>query len=584
VRFSSLLVGRALLVGGMFLVGCADARPVTSPIAPTLTATLDVSGSDEAPDSGEVIVLPYDGPGWVDDAVGDIRSVRTLSIQATVTVPSIRIGVVEATSAVMLGSSHGTYTVHDKANGMVLMEGTVASGPATVTLDEVPVSVARLQVMCGSTAAVTIRKAAAEALGHPTFTEFVPTANCTRLYIGQLPSSASTAERNAFKNLLISQGLAAADAFYRTVTIGSNTVYRVSRGTLKPVLSVNPVVVTSPTGLISINGVTYRSRGEARVNGSGTLAGINELPVEDYLYGVVPRELGPIAFPEVEAQKAQAIAARTFAIAGFGRRGSDGYDLRATTSDQVYGGYAAEHPISTAAVDDTKGLVAAYNGQLIAALYHSTSGGHTADNDEAFSGVPAVYLRGVPDAQRGRALEHVPTLDVFRAHAHPTSLRATKEGDLDSNWGRFHRWTFEWKMSEISEIISTFAGQPVGEVTAINVLERGPSGRVLRIEYVTDAGKFFSTKDQIRSSLKFINASDVATNLLSTLFFIEPIEDRKAGAILGYRAYGGGFGHGVGMSQTGAVGMAEKGHSYDEILRHYYRDIELTDWYRRSTP
>ena len=120
----------------------------------------------------------------------------------------------------------------------------------------------------------------------------------------------------------------------RTVTIGNQTVYRITRGTLV-VQNVNPVVITSSTGIITIGATAssarpYRGKGEARINSVATLAGINELPVEEYLYGVVPQELGPIAFPEFEAQKAQAVAARTYAIAGFGKRAGDGYDLRAT--------------------------------------------------------------------------------------------------------------------------------------------------------------------------------------------------------------------------------------------------------------
>ena len=93
--------------------------------------------------------------------------------------------------------------------------------------------------------------------------------------------------------------------------------------------------------------------------GGGAIAGINELPLEEYLWGVVPRELGPIAFPELEALKAQAVAARTYAIANFNKRQSDGYNLLPTTADQVYGGYQDEHPLSTKAVDETEGVIQA---------------------------------------------------------------------------------------------------------------------------------------------------------------------------------------------------------------------------------
>jgi stage II sporulation protein D len=411
-------------------------------------------------------------------------------------------------------------------------------------------------------------------------TEFVPAANCTRLFIGKFaPPPANTfAARTAFKNQLIAEGLAAADAFYVVKADPGVTVYRVTRGA-QQVDANNPVVLTSSDGLVTIAGVVYRGVAEVRANSAGSLAGINELPLEEYLWGVVPRELGPDAFPELEALKAQAVAARTYALSGIGKRASDGYDLLATTSDQVYGGYAAEHPLSTQAVDETAGIAAVYDGKLITALYSSTAGGFTANNEEAFNSAPIAYLRGVPDAQRGEAFEHVPSLDVFRRHAGATSLRNAKEGDFESDWARFHRWSFEWTAQEISDVISAHAGVPVGKVLAIEVTERGPSGRATAISYVTEAGTFTDTRDHIRTSLKFINASGAQQSLLSTLFFIEPVTDRRTGEVEGFVAYGGGFGHGVGLSQTGAVGMAEKGRGYEEILKHYYQGIELTQWY-----
>ena len=108
-------------------------------------------------------------------------------------------------------------------------------------------------------------------------------------------------------------------------------------------------------------------------------------------------------------------------------------------------------------------------------------------------------------------------------------------------------------------MLSAWKGFDVGAVHAIKVLERGPSGRVLLIEYVTDAGSFTDTKDRIRSSLRFVNASGTMSNLPSTLFFIEHTVDPHTNVRDRFVAYGAGFGHGVGMGQTGAVGMAEVG-------------------------
>lgn len=491
-------------------------------------------------------------------------------------VRDVRIGVVQTATSITLGSA-GDYAISDKASGLILVTGT--NGSATVTLEAGPPPYYRLQVVCASATTVAARKAAAEAAGYVTFTEFVPAANCTRLFLGQFapPPAPTFFARVAFRNTAIAQGHAGTDSFWKVVAVGS-AVYRVTNGSTVAETT-NPVRVTSSTGIVTINGAQYRGKGEAIVNGSGSLAGVNELPVELYLYGVVPRELGPIAYPEIEAQKAQAIAARTYALAGFNKRASDGYDLRATTDDQVYGGYAAEHPVSNAAVDATAGEVVTYNGSLISALFSSTSGGHTANNEEAFAGGAVPYLRGVPDAERGRAFERVPSIEVFRTHANATSLRGLKEGDFESDWARYHRWTFEWTNAEITGVISAFAQQPVGRVLAINVLERGPSGRAIRVEYVTEAGTFTSVRDGTRAALKYIGANGMPANLLSTLFFVEPVLDRKSKEVAGFRVYGAGFGHGVGMGQTGAVGMAERGHSYREILTHYYRGVEVTHWY-----
>lgn len=489
-------------------------------------------------------------------------------------VRDIRIGVVQSATSITLGSS-ADYTISDKATGGVLLTG--SNGFATVTLTAAPPPYLRLQVSCASAATIAAKKAAAEAAGYITYTEQIPA--CTRLYLGLFPPPPANTflARVAFRNQAIATGHAGTDSFWKTIAVGS-AVYRVTRGTLV-VATTNPVRVTSTGGLVSVNGAQYRGAGEAIQNGSGSLAGVNELPVDKYLYGVVPRELGPIAYPEIEAQKAQAIAARTYALAGLNKRISDGYDLRATTDDQVYGGYAAEHPVSNAAVDATAGEVVTYGGALISALFSSTSGGHTANNEEAFAGGAVPYLRGVPDAERGRAYDHVPSIEVFRSHANATSLRGLKAGDFESNWARYHRWTFEWTNEEITSVISAFAQQPVGRVLEINVVERGPSGRAIRVEYVTEAGTFTSVRDGTRAALKYIGGNGLPANLLSTLFFVEPVLDRKTQEVAGFRVYGAGFGHGVGMGQTGAVGMAEKGHSYREILTHYYRGVEITNWY-----
>lgn len=338
--------------------------------------------------------------------------------------------------------------------------------------------------------------------------------------------------------------------------------------------SSSPVHVTSTSKVVTINGQQYRGSAEVRVSSAGTLAGINEVPVEQYLYGVVPRELGPNVFPETEAQKVQAIAARTYTVAYLGRRAADGYDLRATVDDQVYGGRAAEHPVSTAAVDGTRGLVMSRGGRLIIARYSSTSGGHTANNEESFAENPIPYMRGVPDMPATAGSTFVPTLEAFKSAPYITDFRKPP-ARFDPDRPRYHRWMVEWSTAELTSMISAFAKRNVGLVREIRVVERGPNGRIMTAEFVTDSGSFRASMLAIRSALRYVNHTGAFVNLPSTLFFTEPV--MRDGTVVpgSFRVYGGGFGHGTGMAQVGAVLMARAGKKYPEILQHYYTGIEL---------
>jgi stage II sporulation protein D len=491
--------------------------------------------------------------------------------------PMIRIGVVPEAETITLGSD-GDYFITDKVTGDVLFDG--SGNSVEVTLDssaEVKTNF-RLQVAwTTSELYVDDWVDRAELAGHPTYVE--PYNGGYRLYIGEFAADASWSERNTFRNQMISDGFAASDSFWKTVTIvEGESMLKITSGN-EAKTTTNSVVITSSNDHIKINGAKYRGIGEVAFNSKGTLAGINELPIEEYLYGVVPRELPPVPYGEVEAQKSQAVAARTYALSNLGKRSADGYDLLPTTSDQVYGGFVAEHPVSNQAVDETKGIVATYEGKLITAVFNSTSGGYSANNEDVWSSEAVPYLRGVPDAERGKAFEHIPTLEVFKNHSNSKSLRAAKEGDYESDWSKYHRWNFEWTSEEISDVLSTYYNTEVGKVHEINVLERSNSGRVLEIEFVTDAGKFYEKKDRVRWALQYINASGNQAVLLSTLFYIEPVVDKKTKEVAGFKTYGGGWGHGVGLSQTGAMGMAVKGYTFDKILKHYYQGIELEKKY-----
>ena len=157
-----------------------------------------------------------------------------------------------------------------------------------------------------------------------------------------------------------------------------------------------PVVFASAdeqSSPLRFNERPYRGRLEVFTNTTGTLTVVNVVSLEDYVRGVVPNELSPGGYPAIEALKAQAVAARTYAVSNRGQFRAAGFDLLPTIRSQVYGGRATEHPLTDRAVFETRGVVATYAGAPVNALYTSTCGGHTEDGDKIFGGEPVPYLR-----------------------------------------------------------------------------------------------------------------------------------------------------------------------------------------------
>jgi stage II sporulation protein D len=152
---------------------------------------------------------------------------------------------------------------------------------------------------------------------------------------------------------------------------------------------------------IRANGKRYRGRILVYLNDRGLLNLINELPVDQYLRGVVPSEMGPIQYNQLEALKAQAVAARTYTLRNLGEFAREGYDICATPRCQVYNGMPVEHPLSDRAVAETAGQVLLYQGRLVDALYSSTCGGHTEDVKVIFPLKEEPYLKGVPCMEEG---------------------------------------------------------------------------------------------------------------------------------------------------------------------------------------
>lgn len=485
----------------------------------------------------------------------------------------IRVGIIPGATSVKIGATV-TYDVREKGTNAYLLSG-AAGEQVTVTFNTgypVATNNRRLQVVCTTSATDRDQRVAAGvAAGFPSAWEYVSSASCWRVYIGERPLPIDATAEATYKQNVVNAGLATTAAIWKTVNATINepryVTTKTSTGTTASSRA-QPRITVASTARVLFGGGTTQYRGVAEVmrNAAGTLAAINEVPMEEYLYGVVPRELGPAQYPEAEAQKAQAVAARTYAHSSLGKHWNNGYDVLATVQDQVYGGASAEHSVSTAAVNATAGIVATHNGALISALFYATSGGKTSSVQDVFSST-APYLTTVWDAPAGQELPSVSAL--------LTDLRTPAWTGAYGGFHTWHRWNFTWTMAQMSCVVGDFANQPVGNVTQINILSRSStSGRVTQIQFVTDAGTFTQTGTAIRSAMAYINSSGVPTMLPSTLFVIERVTN-ASGALTGYRVYGGGNGHGAGMAQTGAVGMARAGHTYQQILQKYYTGITL---------
>ncbi|HEX8128444.1 MAG TPA: SpoIID/LytB domain-containing protein [Pyrinomonadaceae bacterium] len=198
-------------------------------------------------------------------------------------------------------------------------------------------------------------------------------------------------------------------------------------GGTSPLLDSRAPVTFAPTEAnapLRFNEKPYRGRLEVFTNLNGSLTVVNVLGLEDYVRGVVPNELSPGGYGALEALKAQAVAARTYAVSNRGQFTAAGFDLLPTIRSQVYGGLSTEHPLSTRAVEETRGLIATYRGEPINALYTSTCGGRTEHAENIFNGEAVPYLRG---RECSAHLAHAAHAQTFiQTTREPGSLRAAE--------------------------------------------------------------------------------------------------------------------------------------------------------------
>jgi stage II sporulation protein D len=302
-----------------------------------------------------------------------------------------------------------------------------------------------------------------------------------------------------------------------------------------------------------LNGKRYRGILEVNYSPQDTAAlALNLVYIEDYLKGVLPGEIGNWSEKEFEALKAQAIAARTYALYSLGGSKENGYDLESTVADQLYSGADYEDQLDNRAIKKTQGMVLSYAGKLIKAHYHANCGGWTESIEEVWNKPSEPYLFSLGD-------------DGF------------------CSWAKNATWQESWSREELEEIISTYlkAYQEVpqggiGEILDLQVQKRSPSGRVSLLELRTDKGVFMLEKDNIRWVLRREKLPHPI--LPSTFFDIELMRD-SSGELEKIIFRGSGNGHGVGMCQTGALGRARAGHTYKAILSYYYRGAKVVKIY-----
>ncbi|MDF2388758.1 SpoIID/LytB domain-containing protein [Nostoc ellipsosporum NOK] len=313
------------------------------------------------------------------------------------------------------------------------------------------------------------------------------------------------------------------------------------------------------------NARLYAGQLNLQPNAYGSYTLVNQVPLETYLRGVVPHEIGTNA-PKA-AMEAQAIIARTYALRNLRRFATDNYELCADTHCQVYNGLNGTTKKTDQAIAATRSMVLTYNNELVDALYSSTTGGVTASFSDIWNGENRPYLRPVIDAPTNFwNLSQQSLADEKNFQRFITM----QQGFNESSWDMF-RWYKETSLEDITKDLQKFLrvkNSPYAKfktIQAMAVVKRSPSGRILEFAVKTDIGTFTLHKDEVRSAF----AAPV-----STLFYIEPI-NRGQSKLWGYAFIGGGLGHGVGLSQTGAQNLAKLGWSSPKILQFYYPDTQI---------
>jgi stage II sporulation protein D len=285
------------------------------------------------------------------------------------------------------------------------------------------------------------------------------------------------------------------------------------------------IVPRSPDAVIYAGDKLYRGGLEVKSR-DGKLMVVNTLDLEAYLYGVVPKE-APATW-EMAALRAQAIIARTYALYKRARNGNGDYDVAAQyVRDQHYDGYGAEHPRTTQAVNDTRGLVLTCYGELIPTYYHAESAGSTENSEHVWSAAH-------------------PCLRAVKTPMHPASP--------------YRQWTADVALPDVRAALAK-SGHAIGSIRSLQPIQWSPSGRIMALKVIHNRGEHVIRGTDFRMAL----GPEV---IRSTRFTVQVRHGRAFFS-------GQGWGHGVGLCQWCSQGMAELGYGYEAILSHYYQGAQL---------
>jgi len=307
-----------------------------------------------------------------------------------------------------------------------------------------------------------------------------------------------------------------------------------------------------PNVFIDYSNKRYRGNIECDATGDSDskIRVLNLIDIESYLKGVLPGEIGERTEDEYEAAKAQAIAARTYAIWRLSSQQDDKH-LKNSIDDQVYLGAGAELPLLNKAVEETEGIIMTYDGRPIAAYYHAVCGGSTAPIEKVWDSEKIPYLKGCVD------------------------------GDY-CQWAKTFFWNENFDTKQLHDNISAYLGKQgklprkgFGKITLIKFEKDFSIGRMVEMKIKTTTGEFNIASDQIRRALK--RPSSPGSILPSTRFNAQILKSK--GSISGLEIVGAGNGHGLGMCQCGAIGRARAGVGYEEILNTYYSNVVIEKIY-----